>query len=331
MSLGFNHIAPKPLLTASVIVLPLWLLFGCASLGPSKNWQADSFDQQTKIMFAQIGLRSEGFDTGPVDGVEGPRTVAATAAYQRSTGMPATARIDAKLIETIFHDHNLSKPMPYVEGSIRSCFRWAPNRVVIMASTLGTLTCTVVFGHDVKPNEIDLAAKFCTRALPIQSDEFRCELIWDGRRIVNPRRLMQLLNDPSPDLPILVRSQELVENIDSKTNAILQTEPPLYQFHQSALNLKPPTVLRTPLQARIIGMRGRTICEGTVTPIDHYLAHYNMTCFGDMPIQGDARLVGVVPVGDLLLPAYETTAQYRTLKMSIMPPKNTIRFDMKTP
>ncbi len=331
MILSLIRIEPWPLSLVITIALPFLLLSGCAGFGPSKEWQADGFDARTRIMLAQIGLRSEGFDTGSVDGQDGLRTRAAAAAFRRSIGVPASDRVDGKLIKTIFQDHDFDKPMPYIEGSIRNCFRWGPNRVVIMASNLGTLTCTVGAGSEVDPNEIDMAAEFCVKSVRLLSDAVRCELIFDGRRIVNYFRLAQMLNDPVPDVPVVIRSYELVENIDSMSKATLRSEAPLFHFHQSVFNLKPPIVLQKPLQARIIGMRGRTICKGTVTPIDPILTRYAMTCFRDTPIKGEARFVGVVPLGEFLLPAYETTAEYSSLRMSLIPPSNTIRFDTQTP
>lgn len=323
--LGANRIAPQPIFLAAMFAL---LLIGCTSLGPNKDWQADGFDQRTRITLAQIGLRSEGFDTGPVDGQEGAQTQAAATAFRRAIGLSLEADIDAALVETIFHDHDLTKPMPYLEGSFRNCFRWGPHRVIIMASNLGTLTCTVAAGKEVKPKEIALAETFCRKSVPLQSDAVKCELIYDGRRIVNHQRLTQLSTDPSPDLPILLRSQELEKNVDSTTHATLQSEAPLYQFHQSVYNLDPPNLLKTPLHARIIGVRGRTICEGTVVPIDYDVTSYEMVCFSNTPMRGEARFVGVVPVGELLLPAYETTAHYSNFRMSIIPPDNLIRFEI---
>src|SRR5918996_3143153 len=41
----------------------------------------------------QVGLRAHGFDPGPVDGVRGPLTTRALAAFQRKHGIRATRRL----------------------------------------------------------------------------------------------------------------------------------------------------------------------------------------------------------------------------------------------
>jgi TPR repeat protein len=52
----------------------------------------------TMIMEAQRLLRQRGYDTGPADGVAGPRTLNAVRSFQRSAGLPATGEVDEKLI-----------------------------------------------------------------------------------------------------------------------------------------------------------------------------------------------------------------------------------------
>jgi len=46
----------------------------------------------TSVADTQAELRRLGYDPGPVDGIMGPKTRAALAAYQRDRGLPAGAR-----------------------------------------------------------------------------------------------------------------------------------------------------------------------------------------------------------------------------------------------
>jgi hypothetical protein len=49
-----------------------------------------AFAASAQVAALQVGLRAHGLDPGPVDGVRGPRTVAAIRAFQRRSGLPAT-------------------------------------------------------------------------------------------------------------------------------------------------------------------------------------------------------------------------------------------------
>jgi peptidoglycan hydrolase-like protein with peptidoglycan-binding domain len=46
------------------------------------------------IELAQKALKANGHDPGPIDGVNGPRTIAALKAYQQAQGLEATGRLD---------------------------------------------------------------------------------------------------------------------------------------------------------------------------------------------------------------------------------------------
>jgi peptidoglycan hydrolase-like protein with peptidoglycan-binding domain len=46
------------------------------------------------IELAQKSLKQRGHDPGPIDGVNGPRTIAALKAYQQAQGLEATGRLD---------------------------------------------------------------------------------------------------------------------------------------------------------------------------------------------------------------------------------------------
>jgi localization factor PodJL len=54
--------------------------------------------RQAMVRIAQELLAERGFDPGPLDGLEGPKTVQAVRAFQRSIGAASTGRIDEPLV-----------------------------------------------------------------------------------------------------------------------------------------------------------------------------------------------------------------------------------------
>ena len=54
------------------------------------------YDQHTKMM--QQALRDKGYDPGPIDGVQGPRTTAALKSFQQSENLDVTGRADAETL-----------------------------------------------------------------------------------------------------------------------------------------------------------------------------------------------------------------------------------------
>ena len=54
----------------------------------------DAFAGSARLAAVQVALRAHGYDPGPVDGVSGPLTRSALAAFQRSKRLPADGRID---------------------------------------------------------------------------------------------------------------------------------------------------------------------------------------------------------------------------------------------
>ena len=59
-----------------------------------------SYEDQT-VAEVQEALSDDGFYNGPIDGIAGPGTRAAVAAYQRSMGLPPTGLIDARLLNSL--------------------------------------------------------------------------------------------------------------------------------------------------------------------------------------------------------------------------------------
>jgi hypothetical protein len=54
---------------------------------------------QSQIRSMQAQLKSEGYYNGPVDGIMGPQTRTALAAYQQRHGLPQTAQADEETME----------------------------------------------------------------------------------------------------------------------------------------------------------------------------------------------------------------------------------------
>jgi len=54
------------------------------------------YDQHTKMV--QQALRDKGYDPGPIDGVQGPRTTAALRSYQQAESLDTTGRADAETL-----------------------------------------------------------------------------------------------------------------------------------------------------------------------------------------------------------------------------------------
>lgn len=71
-------------------IVQCWLIPTSAAL----LWAAS----QISVRQAQTILRDKGFYSGKVDGVEGPATRKALAEYQKSQGLPETARLDTNTV-----------------------------------------------------------------------------------------------------------------------------------------------------------------------------------------------------------------------------------------
>jgi localization factor PodJL len=61
----------------------------------------DTADRQAMVMKIQNLLAAQGYDPGPADGVEGPKTQQAIRAYQRNIGMRETGDIDGSLVTAL--------------------------------------------------------------------------------------------------------------------------------------------------------------------------------------------------------------------------------------
>jgi hyperosmotically inducible protein len=62
---------------------------------PAKRDRASSDGSHMQVVAMQQALKDKGFDPGPVDGVEGPKTVSALKGYQKSENVTMTGKLDA--------------------------------------------------------------------------------------------------------------------------------------------------------------------------------------------------------------------------------------------
>ncbi|WP_206057401.1 UvrD-helicase domain-containing protein [Nitratireductor sp. XY-223] len=82
------------------------ILAGLYAVAPEKS-QA----QSAQVRQIQIQLNAYGYDAGPVDGLEGPRTRAAIAAFQEANGIPVTGQPDSTTTRLLL-DNRLEAPTP---------------------------------------------------------------------------------------------------------------------------------------------------------------------------------------------------------------------------
>ncbi len=83
-----------------VVVLILAGLAACGTSPPPQSVEVPPDPRE--VVQVQSALLALGFAPGPVDGVLGPRTEKAIAAYQGTYDLPITGRIDERLTESLF-------------------------------------------------------------------------------------------------------------------------------------------------------------------------------------------------------------------------------------
>jgi hyperosmotically inducible protein len=69
-----------------------------ASRVAGSSAMGDTTGTQQHVRVMQQALKDKGYDPGPVDGVQGPRTTAALLAYQKAENITATGRADAETL-----------------------------------------------------------------------------------------------------------------------------------------------------------------------------------------------------------------------------------------
>lgn len=312
-------------------ILMLVILSSCMSTAPSKNWTADRFDSRTLILLAQIGLSSEGYNYVDVDGINGPKTGAAALSFRQTRYLPLSDKIDYMLVESIFKDYNFQRPMPYIEGSIRSCLRWGPEKVLIMASNAGTMTCTVR-GSKATPSKAEIvsAKQFCEKSLRIKSNLVQCELIFDGSRVVGEKRLISMLKNPSPDIPVVIEVSDSARGTHTSFEAVLRSEATLYYFSSSVSDMTVPRPAEEPIEFSLLAVPAeKKFCSGLARHKSPTSLAYSGKCFtrkDEEMFEGEAIFVGFSLHKGRLLPAYETRVVQQDSQVKIRPPDNVMRF-----
>ena len=64
--------------------------------------ESAGFTDAPSVMYVQLRLRALGYDTGPADGIPGPRTRAAIEAFQSAERLKVDGELSRKLVENLF-------------------------------------------------------------------------------------------------------------------------------------------------------------------------------------------------------------------------------------
>lgn len=78
------------------LVLGLAFVFG---LSVTPAFAADQGSSRTRA--AQQALKDKGFDPGPIDGIEGPKTDAAIRQYQQQNNLAVDGRLNAQVMDSL--------------------------------------------------------------------------------------------------------------------------------------------------------------------------------------------------------------------------------------
>lgn len=106
---GENQRMPRraPLLASAAVALLLGV-GGCAATWEGMKRDSEGIfggESETEVVAeAQRLLNERGYDAGPADGLEGPRTIRAVRAYQADHGLDRTGRVDDELLDSLRGD-----------------------------------------------------------------------------------------------------------------------------------------------------------------------------------------------------------------------------------
>ena len=90
---------------------PLFAAPGAPSAGSDQTSTRITHDQATRTRVVQRGLSELGFYDGPIDGLDGPRTRSAVAAYRKAHGLDGSGVADERLL---WHVRAASQDVPPV-------------------------------------------------------------------------------------------------------------------------------------------------------------------------------------------------------------------------
>src|SRR5262249_6683140 len=92
----------KRALICAGLVLSLTLFVAAQETTTTKSQdQAAVATSATEIRNAQRDLKTHGFNTGPVDGVMGPKTKGAIERFQAKKGLPQTGELDSETMKQL--------------------------------------------------------------------------------------------------------------------------------------------------------------------------------------------------------------------------------------
>ncbi len=114
-------------------VLGLVVVFGL-SVAPTFAAQGS-----TRTRDAQQALKDKGFDPGPIDGIVGPQTRAATKKYQEENHLTADGRLNPKVLDSLgLHGHTAGGHMDNAGSEVKNSYSKGGSQVGQGGKKLGT-------------------------------------------------------------------------------------------------------------------------------------------------------------------------------------------------
>lgn len=100
------------------------------------------------VRAAQEALKSKGFDPGPIDGIDGPRTRAATREYQKQQNLTADGRLGPKTLDNLQIKEDTAGGNMHAAGStLKNSYGTGGSDIGHGSKDLGT---DVAHGHPVE-------------------------------------------------------------------------------------------------------------------------------------------------------------------------------------
>ena len=100
------------------------------------------------VRAAQEALKSKGFDPGPIDGIDGPRTQAATRGYQKEHNLNADGQLGPTTLDSLqIKEENASGNMQAAGSTLKSSYGTGGRDIGHGSKDLGT---DVAHGHPVE-------------------------------------------------------------------------------------------------------------------------------------------------------------------------------------
>jgi peptidoglycan hydrolase-like protein with peptidoglycan-binding domain len=100
------------------------------------------------VRAAQEALKSKGFDPGPIDGIVGPRTRAATRDYQKQQNLSADGRLGPKTLDSLQVKNDTASGNMHAAGStLKSSYAGGGTDIGHSSKDLAT---DVAHGHPVE-------------------------------------------------------------------------------------------------------------------------------------------------------------------------------------